>query len=106
MNAELDVVLRELRRGMEEIYGDRLERLVLFGSRARGDADPDSDIDVLVVLKGEVDPNEEIFRAGGVAADVSLKYDTLVSCIYISSRRYAADEGPLLVNARQEGIAI
>ncbi|HPD16039.1 MAG TPA: nucleotidyltransferase domain-containing protein [Planctomycetota bacterium] len=32
-----------------------LHRLILFGSRARGDAEPDSDMDVLVVLDGEAD---------------------------------------------------
>ncbi|MBM4040036.1 MAG: nucleotidyltransferase domain-containing protein [Planctomycetes bacterium] len=32
-----------------------LHRLVLFGSRARGDADPDSDMDVLVVVEGAAD---------------------------------------------------
>jgi predicted nucleotidyltransferase len=50
MNAPLDMVLREYRARLEQIYGPRLVRLVLFGSRARGDAEPDSDIDVMIVL--------------------------------------------------------
>lgn len=106
MNAELNVILRDLRRGMEELYGDRLERLVLFGSRARGDADPDSDIDVLVVLRGEVDPDEEILRGGEVTARVSLMYDAHVSSTYVSSERYAIDRGPLFLNIREEGKAV
>lgn len=40
-------------------YGERLKQLVLFGSQARGDADPESDIDLLVVLAGPVDDAKE-----------------------------------------------
>ena len=46
-----DPILKRLRAALEELYGDRLERVVLFGSRARGDADEDSDYDVAVFLK-------------------------------------------------------
>ncbi|MGI8744081.1 MAG: nucleotidyltransferase family protein [Bryobacteraceae bacterium] len=45
-------ILAELRTGYERIYGPRLVDLVLFGSQARGDADPESDIDLIVVLNG------------------------------------------------------
>jgi predicted nucleotidyltransferase len=46
-----DPVLRRFRAALAEIYGDQLERVILFGSRARGDARPDSDYDVAVFLK-------------------------------------------------------
>ena len=39
-------VLTRFRATLTEIYGDRVERVVLFGSRARGDAQEDSDYDV------------------------------------------------------------
>jgi hypothetical protein len=35
-----DPVLNRLRAALDEMYGDRIERVVLFGSRARGDAQP------------------------------------------------------------------
>ncbi|MBE9119156.1 nucleotidyltransferase domain-containing protein [Lusitaniella coriacea LEGE 07157] len=54
MNQKLKSILNQLRSHFEQIYGDRLVKMVLFGSQARGDARPDSDIDVLIVLKGEV----------------------------------------------------
>jgi len=38
-----DPVLVRFRKALDELYGDRLERVVLFGSRARGDARPGSD---------------------------------------------------------------
>jgi len=46
-----DPILTRLRAALDEGYGEGLERVVLFGSRARGDARPDSDYDVAVFLK-------------------------------------------------------
>ena len=45
-----DPILKRFRAALNEIYGDRIERVVLFGSRARGDAGEDSDYDVAVFL--------------------------------------------------------
>jgi predicted nucleotidyltransferase len=56
MNEKLQTILTELRRRFEALYGERLVRMVLFGSQAREDAELGSDIDVLVVLKGPVSP--------------------------------------------------
>jgi uncharacterized protein len=46
----VDPILNRFRAALDEIYGERIERVVLFGSRARGDARPDSDYDVAVFL--------------------------------------------------------
>lgn len=45
-------VLAKFRAALNEMYGARLERVVLFGSQSRGDARPDSDYDVAVFLNG------------------------------------------------------
>ncbi len=78
----------------------------LFGSKARGDAVPASDLDVLVVLKGDVDPGKEIARTGKLVTALSLQFDTVISCVFISSMRYASEENPFLLNVRHEGISI
>ena len=46
-----DPILTQFRAALNEIYGDRIDRVVLFGSRARGDERPDSDYDIAVFLK-------------------------------------------------------
>ncbi len=46
-----DPILKRFRAALDELYGDRIERVMLFGSRARGEAGEDSDYDVAVFLK-------------------------------------------------------
>ncbi len=106
MSRKVRGVLAELRRRLEELYGDRLVKLVLFGSQARGTASTDSDVDVLVVLRGPIAPSAEIHRASPVTAAVSLENDVVISCVYVSEERYKVDNGPLLLNVRAEGVPV
>jgi len=65
-----DPVLVRFRAALEAVYGDRLERIVLFGSRARGDAREDSDYDVAVFLKD--------FRAFAAELDRLVDVETVI----------------------------
>ncbi len=100
---DIEPILKELREELVKLYGERLDRLVLYGSQARGDAGPDSDIDVLVVLHGIVRPGEEILRTSETRARISLMNDAVISCAYVSSDDYAESDSALLLNARSEG---
>lgn len=102
----LDMILSDLRQQLQAYYGSRLTDLVLYGSQARGDASFGSDIDVLVVLEGTVDPLQEISRAGEITAAISLQYDVVISCVYVSKDRYTQEKSPLLLNIHQEGVLI
>src|SRR5262245_10940354 len=106
MTPKIQTILTELRRRFEALYGERLVRMVLFGSQARGDAELGSDLDVLVVLKGSVSPGQEIRRTSEVKAALSLHYDVVISCTFISADRYATERSPLLLNVRREGVPI
>lgn len=105
-SARLEQILRELRYGLERIYGSRLVNVILFGSQARGEAEADSDIDVLVVLQGPVDPNAEISRVSPFKVSLCLKYDVVISCVYVSEAEFRQDESPLLLNIRREGVPV
>ena len=106
MNPQIQTILTELRRRFEALYGERLVRMVLFGSQARGDAEPGSDIDVLVVLKGLVSPCEEIARTINDVADLSLTHSEVISCVFVSEDQFERERSPLLLNVRREGVAV
>jgi hypothetical protein len=57
-----DPILQRIRVALRVIYGDRIERVVLFGSRARGDGHADSDYDIAVFLKNLTDRWREFHR--------------------------------------------
>lgn len=56
LDPALHDLLLDLKGRMRRRFGERFTGLYLFGSRARGDAEPDSDVDVAVVLRGELKP--------------------------------------------------
>ena len=106
MDAKVAVVVDKLGTQLRSIYRDRLVRLVLFGSQARGDADPDSDIDVLIVLDGKVNPGEEILRTGETISTLSLKHNVVISRTFVSKEGFLAEQSSLLLNVRSEGVSV
>jgi len=83
MTQQLSPILKKLRHQMEILYQDRLHSLILFGSQARGDANADSDIDILIVLKDDIDSWTEIKRIGGIISQICLDNGILVSSLFV-----------------------
>ena len=103
---QLTEILKALRVGLFQLLGERLEAVYLYGSQARGDAQPDSDIDVLVVLRGEFDYFDMIEETGQVSADLSLQNDAVISLTFVSKQDYEHKRTPFLLNVHREGFAI
>jgi predicted nucleotidyltransferase len=106
MDGTLGEILTKLRTGFERLYGPRFVRMLLYGSQARGDATPESDIDVLVVLQGPVDPGLEIARTAQYTASLSLQYNVVLSCAFISEERFRSERSPFLLNVHREGVPV
>ena len=94
------------RSRLEEIYGDRLIRLVLFGSHARGDAQADSDVDLLIVLEGPVDPYEEARRTSGVVVDAAVEEGVALSLTHLSASDWMDTTRSFVRNARQDAVEL
>ena len=99
-------VLAELKRELAGALGHRLEAAYLFGSRARGEARPDSDLDVLVVVRGNFDYDDVIRRTSAFVSDLSLKHDIVISRAFVSKDRFEREQSPFLLNVRREGVLV
>jgi predicted nucleotidyltransferase len=106
INVHTQQIVRQLKNSLVALYGARLRRVVVYGSQARGDTDQFSDIDVLVVLKGPVQPAAEIARTGEIVAELSLQFNAVISCLFMDEDRYLNRAGPLLRNIRREGVSV
>jgi uncharacterized protein len=102
---EVSEILSELRQGLEALYGTRLRSLYLFGSYARGDARPGSDLDVLAILDDVQSRWAEIERTSTLCAELSLEYGITVSLLLRSEDRWRRADTPLVINVREEGRA-
>jgi predicted nucleotidyltransferase len=96
-------VLTKFRTALNELYGDRIERVVLFGSQARGNARPDSDYDVAVFLKDLDDRWVELDRLANLR--VSFLDETGA---FFDAKPYPVtayrERSPIMHEIRREGI--
>ncbi|MBF2055947.1 MAG: nucleotidyltransferase domain-containing protein [Cyanobacterium sp. T60_A2020_053] len=105
-NKKISIITERLKKELELIYSNKLSRLILFGSQARGDANIDSDIDILVVLKGEVKQVNEIMKNSYLISNLCLEYDALINCFYISEEAMNSQNKSLIQNINKDGILI
>jgi predicted nucleotidyltransferase len=96
-------IATKVRLGLEKIYGSRLRGVYLYGSAARDQLTPDSDIDIAVVLDRVDDSEHE--RASQLGCDLSLEYVTLVSFLFISEVDFQMGRFAIHRIISKEGIA-
>ena len=77
---EIIEIIKEFKKDVSTILKDKLDRVILFGSYARGDYDEESDVDILILVK-EMPTLKEKEKIIKIASRYSLKYDILISPI-------------------------
>jgi predicted nucleotidyltransferase len=106
MKKQILETINKLKEQFSDQYQERLSQIVLFGSQARNEAEDESDIDLLIVLKGEVNPVLEIKKNNAWICNFCLETDELINCIYLSEKQFQTQNTPLLRNIRKEGILL
>ena len=97
---------RKIKNILVDLYGDRLRGVILFGSEARGDAGPDSDIDVLVVLNGRIDFLREMRRITHALYDLETDTEPYrpINALPISARNFESRDYPMFREVKKEGV--
>lgn len=100
-----DSIVARFRTALDAAYGDRLGRVVLYGSRARGDANPDSDYDIAVFLRDMGDRWTEVKRLASIETDILTDTGELVHAMPFRMGAWN-DRTPLMREIRIEGIDV
>ena len=102
LKSEERAMLKQFKAEVEKILGNRLDRVVLFGSRSRGDAEPDSDFDLLVTVRSLRKPDRK--RVIEIAAELSLEYGTVLAVLVLPVKDFTEDRYFYLYeNIQKEG---
>ena len=99
-------MLAEIRARLRPVYGDRLEDVILYGSASVGQMTEDSDIDVIILLKGPVQLLHDLETALRALLPLSQKYDHPISPKPIDARQYKTMDVPLFSRVRREGLRL
>ena len=103
MENAIDSVLSRFRAALDKAYGERIERVVLFGSRARGDARPNSDYDVAVFLEDLDNFGQEADRIAEIETDILYDNGAVINAMPFNARSYQEQTG-LMGELRREGL--
>ena len=98
-----DPILQRIRVALRVIYGDRIERVVLFGSRARGDGHADSDYDIAVFLKNLTDRWREFHRLADLRTDILAETGAFLEARPFRAGSYR-ERTPLMHEIRRDGV--
>jgi predicted nucleotidyltransferase len=107
-SAPVRAALELLTAGLRDIYGPRLEKIALFGSHARGDASPDSDIDVAIVLAGDFERLREAGRTSDLRLSVMRETGQLIDLAFLSRDQWRnpAKHGPIYRDLRRDAVLL
>jgi predicted nucleotidyltransferase len=98
--------LLSVKKYLEDLYGKKIKRVIVYGSFARGDATEDSDIDLMVVVDDMNNPREVEKSLNGLLFDILLDKGELISVMAIPESIFYGYNSPFLHNVREEGVSL
>ena len=103
---EIKDLVKEIKKYLSEYYGAAIREVMVYGSFARGEATEDSDIDVVIIVADDLDPNEVEERLSDLLFNFLLDRKELVSVIAIHESMFKNYKSPFILNTKEEGVLI
>ncbi|MBN1667434.1 MAG: nucleotidyltransferase domain-containing protein [Anaerolineales bacterium] len=99
-------ILDRCKQILQEHYGPALAGMLLYGSVARGQAEPGSDLDLLVLLREPFDYFQELWQIVNLLYPAQLESEQLISAKPVAQRDFENGELQLYRNAKREGVLV
>lgn len=107
MNEVSANIIPQFKSIVQQLYGDKLSRIILFGSYARGEQNEDSDIDFVVVLKGkDISVFNEIEKINNSIYDMILKTGKMISFIPVADEKFETSPNFFYSQVKKQGISV
>lgn len=104
---QLRALSQEVKQAMQDLYGDRLDRVILYGSYARGDFHAESDVDYMVVLTdNDFRQSRESDTHWDLTWETWLQYGVWISIRAAFIDKYITSDLFFYHNVRREGIML
>jgi predicted nucleotidyltransferase len=97
-------IIAQFKSTLQHLYGERLSKIILFGSYARGEARDDSDIDFLIVLKDKnISVFKEIEMINNHAYHIILESGKIISFIPTTEDKFENSPNHFYTQVKREG---
>ncbi len=105
LTRDMNELMGEMKEALLQIYGDNLRGLYLYGSRMRREGTPESDVDMIIVLKNFERYWEEVQRTSHIVSNLSLKYNVGISPVRFREVDWLDSDSPFLNAVRGQSIS-
>jgi len=106
MDQKIRSLISRIKAHLIKIYGEKVKKVILYGSCVRGTATSDSDIDILVLVDESLNSFEVRESLSDLLFDILLEEGELVSVAVVGERLYERYNSPFMLNVRKEGISV
>ena len=97
-------IRNEIKPRLEAVFQDRFRGVLLFGSEARGQAEEDSDVDIMVLLREPVELGKDLERIVEALYPLQLQVDRPIHALPVSSEAFRAGQYSLYRTVQREGL--
>ncbi len=104
MDQRIKSLINKIKAHLIKMYGERIKKVILYGSYVRGEATGDSDVDILVLIDLSLNPFEVRESLSDLLFDILLEEGELVSVIAVPENLYENYNSPFILNVKREGV--